>query len=91
MARPKGPTRAGPYLWGPQRLQAGLSIRELSELAGVNRGDLSKAENGITARIPAEAFQRIMGVLASNGVTSRWSVAADIYPPGLPPEGVSEG
>ncbi|HET7029138.1 MAG TPA: helix-turn-helix transcriptional regulator [Candidatus Limnocylindrales bacterium] len=43
-----------------------MSIRELAELTGINRGDLSKIENGIQAPTPDQA-RRILFVVDSFG------------------------
>lgn len=52
--------------WSDARSIMGVSIRELAELTGINRGDLSKIENGIQAPTPDQA-RRILFVVDSFG------------------------
>lgn len=50
------PATLGPgSKWSDARRIMGVSIRELAELTGINRGDLSKIENGIQAPTPDQA------------------------------------
>lgn len=64
MPQPKGARRAGRFLWGPRRLAAGISIAELAERSQVNRGNLSRAENGIGSLSGAQ-FERVMAAFES--------------------------
>lgn len=68
MPQTKGARRAGRFLWGPRRLASGMSIAELAERSNVNRGELSRAENGIGS-LTGEKFDRVMAAFAppSNG------------------------
>lgn len=67
MPQTKGARRAGRFLWGPRRLAVGLSIAELAERSHVNRGDLSRAENGI-GPLTGEQFERVMAVFGEIAV-----------------------
>lgn len=49
MARPSSPT------WRSLRAASGLSLRELEERARINRGDLSRIENGRMCPSPEQA------------------------------------
>lgn len=59
---PAGATPDGLRHWSDARGLLGVSIREFAELAGINRGDLSKIENGIAAPTPDQA-RRILFVV----------------------------
>lgn len=48
--------------WGPQRVALGLSLRQLEQLSGINRGVLSLAEAG--RLVPTgEEYQAVMKAL----------------------------
>lgn len=55
--------RSGGSAWGPARVRAGVSIRELERLSGVHRSILSMAENGRLVPSGAEwdAVMRALG------------------------------
>lgn len=66
MSGPSGrttkPLQPGAYAWGSMRADLGLSIRELAERSGVNRGLLSLTEAG--RYIPtAEEWRAVLEVL----------------------------
>lgn len=48
--------------WSDARALLGVTIRGMAELTGINRGDLSKIENGIAAPTPDQA-RRILFVV----------------------------
>lgn len=48
--------------WGDIRASTGLPIRDFAERVGINRGQLSKIERGISCPTPAEAH-RLLAVL----------------------------
>lgn len=62
MPMPKGAKRSGEFLWGPRRMSLGLSLSQLSQLARVNAGDLSRAERGLLS-LRGPAFERVMVAL----------------------------
>ena len=39
--------RSGVFLWGPERVASGITIRQLAKEANINRGFLSRMENGV--------------------------------------------
>jgi len=41
--------------WSARRVAAGLSIRKLSDLSGINRGDLSRIDQGRQIPTPEQA------------------------------------
>lgn len=50
---------SGGFLWGPRRVAAGLSLRDLEDASGIYRGFLSRMENGVM--IPTgEEFSKVM-------------------------------
>ncbi len=58
----KSQLATGGQLWGAERVRLGLSIRELSRRAGVDKAYLSLYENG--RMVPSsDEFDRIMAVL----------------------------
>jgi hypothetical protein len=62
------PLATGGSAWGPKRVELGLSIRELSERTGVNRGILSMAETG--RLIPtAEEWTAVWDALWDEAIT----------------------
>lgn len=64
MARPNNipPLRTGGQLWGPRRVEMGISLRELSKRSGISRGFLSLMENG--RMVPrGDEFDRVMEAL----------------------------
>lgn len=54
--------RTGGKAWGPERVELGLSIRDLSRLSGVDKAILSMAENGRLIPSGAE-YQSVMDAL----------------------------
>lgn len=54
--------RTGGHLWGPRRAAARISLRQLAEASGINRGDLSRFETGRMIPTGAE-FDRVMAAL----------------------------
>jgi DNA-binding transcriptional regulator YiaG len=52
---PRGTTLAKDLKWSDLRRQLALSIRDFSDLTGINRGDLSKIERGQACPTPFQA------------------------------------
>ena len=59
---PQPPTTAG-YVWGPERVRLGLSLRRLGKLSGVPINYLSMAEAGRCIPTAAE-YQAVTEALA---------------------------
>lgn len=58
---PQLPTTKG-YAWGSERVRLGLSMRDLAELSGVNKGTLSLIEAG--RLVPtADQYRDVMDAL----------------------------
>lgn len=56
------PLATGGFAWGPERVRAGISLRQLSRASGVNRGTLSLIESG--RMVPTgEEWDRITAAL----------------------------
>lgn len=71
MARGKRRLTTQGALWGAQRVELGMSLRELQAATGIFRGFLSRMEAGVM--IPSnDEFARVMAALrareAANGV-----------------------
>lgn len=62
--------RTGGSLWGPERVAAGLSLRDLESATRISRGFLSRMENGRMIPTSAE-YQRIMAALETLKGTSQ--------------------
>lgn len=61
--RARLPLHSGGSLWGPERVAAGVSIKELALAARINTGFLSRMENG--RMIPtSEEYRRVTEALA---------------------------
>lgn len=54
---PRGGTSVRGLKWSDLREAAGLSIRDFSNLTGINRGDLPKIERGQACPTPYQAIQ----------------------------------
>ncbi len=54
--------RSGGSLWGPERVEAGLSLRELERRTGINAGFLSRMEHGRMVPTSTE-FHLVMAAL----------------------------
>ena len=52
---PRGETPVDGLKWSKVRSALGLSIRDMAEQTGINRGDLSKIERGIACPTPKQA------------------------------------
>jgi transcriptional regulator with XRE-family HTH domain len=58
------PRRTGGSLWGPERVDAGVTLRQLAAASGVHRGLLSQMENGRLIPRPDE-YRRITAALSA--------------------------
>ncbi len=56
------PLRSGGYVWGPERVALGVTIRKLAELSGVDKAILSMSENGRMIPTSAE-YQAVTDAL----------------------------
>jgi transcriptional regulator with XRE-family HTH domain len=61
--RQRLPLQPGAFLWGPLRARHGISLRQLAELSGESRGELSKAERGLIV-VSAPMFEAVYRALA---------------------------
>jgi len=56
------PLRSRGFAWGPQRVRLGISLSELSQRVGINKGTLSYIEGG--RMVPtADEYERVMSTL----------------------------
>lgn len=60
--RTRPPLRTKGLAWGPERVRLGISLRELSRLAGINMGTLSHIEGGRMVPTAAE-WSKVTAVL----------------------------
>jgi len=81
MARTKtaAPLRTGGHLWGPRRVELGISIRKLAEASGIARGMISLMENGRLNPTGRE-FDRVMAALEGAATKEAGDLSAPASP-----------